>query len=64
VDLAAASPGAYDCIVIVTDHSAFNYDDVQRAASVVVDTRNAIRAPQPHVLRLGAPRRISDAALV
>ena len=51
-----APAGSFDCIVIVTDHSRFNYDDMQRAAKVVVDTRNAIKSPGPHVLRLGAPR--------
>jgi UDP-N-acetyl-D-glucosamine dehydrogenase len=56
VDLASVAPDAYDCIVVVTDHSAFNYDDVQRAAKVVVDTRNAIASPGPNVIRLGAPR--------
>jgi UDP-N-acetyl-D-glucosamine dehydrogenase len=56
VDLASVAPDAYDCIVVVTDHSAFNYDDVQRAAKVVVDTRNAIASPGPTVIRLGAPR--------
>jgi len=56
VDLASVGPDAYDCIVVVTDHSAFNYDDVQRAAKVVVDTRNAIASPGPNVIRLGAPR--------
>jgi len=43
-------------IVVVTDHSSFNYDHVQRAGKVVVDTRNAIKAPGPHVVRLGAAR--------
>jgi UDP-N-acetyl-D-glucosamine dehydrogenase len=56
VDLSSVDAGAYDCIVIVTDHSRFNYNDLQRAAKVVVDTRNAIANPGPHVLRLGAPR--------
>jgi UDP-N-acetyl-D-glucosamine dehydrogenase len=56
VDLASIAPGAYDCIVVVTDHSAFNYDDLQRGAKVVVDTRNAIASPGPNVIRLGAPR--------
>jgi UDP-N-acetyl-D-glucosamine dehydrogenase len=58
VDLSTVAPGSYDCIVIVTDHKRFNYDDLQAAAKVVVDTRNAIRSPQPHVVRLGAPRHI------
>lgn len=32
-----------DCIVIVTDHSGVNYEAVMRRASLVVDTRNALR---------------------
>jgi UDP-N-acetyl-D-glucosamine dehydrogenase len=57
VDLTAAADGEYDCIVIATDHSQFDYDRIQRAGKVIVDTRNAIRTPGPHVLRLGGPRR-------
>ena len=64
VDLSAALSNSYDCIVIVTDHSRFNYDDVQRAAEVVVDTRNAIKKPGPNVLRLGAPRPVAEGALL
>jgi UDP-N-acetyl-D-glucosamine dehydrogenase len=56
VDLATVPAGSYDCIVIVTDHTAFDYEQLQRAARVVVDTRNAIAAPGTHVTRLGAPR--------
>jgi UDP-N-acetyl-D-glucosamine dehydrogenase len=56
VDLATAKPEAYDCILIVTDHSRFDYGVMQRAAKVVVDTRNAIPTPGPNVIRLGAPR--------
>ena len=57
VDLDTAAAGEYDCIVIVTDHSQFDYDHLQLAGKVIVDTRNAIRTPGPHVLRLGGPRR-------
>jgi UDP-N-acetyl-D-glucosamine dehydrogenase len=64
VDLAGAAPGAYDCIVIVTDHSRFDYDLIQRAGKVVVDTRNAIKSPGENVLRLGAPRGIAQEAAV
>jgi UDP-N-acetyl-D-glucosamine dehydrogenase len=56
VDLSTVDPGSYDCIVIVTDHSRFDYGVLQRAAKVVVDTRNAIASPGDHVVRLGAPR--------
>ena len=62
VDLAAVAPGAYDCVVVVTDHSAFDYLQLQRVAKVVVDTRNAIASPGPHVTRLGAARQSVGAA--
>ena len=29
----------FDCIVIATDHDAFDYDNLQRHASCIVDTR-------------------------
>jgi UDP-N-acetyl-D-glucosamine dehydrogenase len=57
VDMAKVRPDAYDCAVVVTDHSAFDYEQLQRIARVVVDTRNAIASPGPHVIRLGAPRQ-------
>ena len=35
--------GQYDCIVIVTDHSNYDYRGIVREAQLVVDTRNATR---------------------
>jgi UDP-N-acetyl-D-glucosamine dehydrogenase len=57
LDLAAARPESFDCAVVVTDHSTFDYALLQRIATVVVDTRNAIKSPGPNVVRLGAPRQ-------
>jgi UDP-N-acetyl-D-glucosamine dehydrogenase len=37
-------PGAYDCVVIVTDHSAIDYDALVDDAKLVVDLRNATGA--------------------
>jgi UDP-N-acetyl-D-glucosamine dehydrogenase len=34
-------PGAYDCVVIVTHHSAVDYDRLVEEANLVVDFRNA-----------------------
>ena len=34
-------PAAYDCVVIVTDHSAIDYDELVEKAELVVDLRNA-----------------------
>jgi UDP-N-acetyl-D-glucosamine dehydrogenase len=55
VPLTAAAVAGFDCVVIVSDHKAFDYDLIVRGADVIVDTRNAIKEPHPHVFRLGAP---------
>ena len=34
---------ASDCVVIITDHTAVDYQAVLRDAKQVVDTRNALR---------------------
>ncbi len=33
----------FDCVVVVTDHSAYDFADIVRWAKLVVDTRNATR---------------------
>ncbi len=35
--------GQYDCVVIVTDHSTYDYPQIVREAKLVVDTRNATK---------------------
>jgi UDP-N-acetyl-D-glucosamine dehydrogenase len=55
VPLDAATLAAADCVVIITDHKAFDFDLVVNASPLVVDTRNATRIRAPHVFRLGAP---------
>jgi UDP-N-acetyl-D-glucosamine dehydrogenase len=40
----AYEPGAYDCVVIVTDHSALDYEQLVDSAKLVVDLRNATGA--------------------
>jgi UDP-N-acetyl-D-glucosamine dehydrogenase len=40
----AYKPGAYDCVVIVTDHSSIDYEQLVDEASLVVDLRNATGA--------------------
>ena len=56
VDVGRGSYGKYDCVVIVTDHKTVDYEAVAAEADLIVDTRNAIKKPYPHVFRLGAPR--------
>ncbi|HSE49626.1 MAG TPA: nucleotide sugar dehydrogenase [Terriglobales bacterium] len=38
-----ADLGQYDCVVIVTDHSDYDYARIVRESQLVVDTRNATR---------------------
>lgn len=43
---------AADCVVVVTDHSAVDYDMVAQHAPIVVDTRNAMRkSTGKHIVR-------------
>ncbi len=35
-----------DCVVIVTDHAAFDYKDLVKKARLIVDTRNALKGVQ------------------
>ncbi len=44
-----------DCVVVCTDHSAYNWETLAREARLVVDTRNALRhvaAPRAEVVKL------------
>jgi len=43
VDLAPQTVAAYDAMVIATDHSSYDYDQLVAAAQLVVDTRNATK---------------------
>jgi len=42
-----------DCVLIVTDHKAFDYKSLPQRAKLIVDTRNALKGVQaPHIVRL------------
>jgi UDP-N-acetyl-D-glucosamine dehydrogenase len=41
VPLTAETIASYDCLVVATDHSCYNYDFILEHALLVVDTRNA-----------------------
>ncbi|HUZ16272.1 MAG TPA: nucleotide sugar dehydrogenase [Gaiellaceae bacterium] len=56
-DLASVAyePGAYDCVVIVTDHSSVDYEALVDEAKLIVDLRNATGAKgtaAEHVFKL------------
>jgi UDP-N-acetyl-D-glucosamine dehydrogenase len=63
VDLTGETLASFDCVVIVTDHKAFDWTMIAESAALVVDTRNALGASAgAHVFRLGAPRAITAEA--
>jgi len=56
IDLASEpqeAAASADCVVIVTDHSAFDYPALVERAQLVLDTRNALKGfVSPKVVRL------------
>ena len=51
--LDVALTAGIDCAVIVTDHRAFDYEDLVQRAPLVVDTRNALKGVAgSHIFRL------------
>jgi UDP-N-acetyl-D-glucosamine dehydrogenase len=55
VSLTPETLAAVDCVAILTDHRAFDYDAIVTGAALIVDTRNAIKSVHRHVFKLGAP---------
>ena len=43
VELSPSCVADYDCVLIATDHSSYDYDCIVRNAQLVIDTRNATR---------------------
>lgn len=50
VEITARNLAEYDCIVIATNHDAFNYELIRRHASLIVDTRGVYRQPLENVV--------------
>ena len=57
VPLTDAALEAADCVVILTDHRVFDYPAIVRQAKLVVDSRNAVKTPAPHVFKLGSGKK-------
>ena len=48
VNLTPEQLATYDCVVIATDHSSYDYDALVRHSKLVIDTRNATRKVKQH----------------
>jgi UDP-N-acetyl-D-glucosamine dehydrogenase len=51
VALTAARLRASEAVIIATDHSVYDYDWIVRHASLVVDTRNAVKKKRKNVIK-------------
>jgi UDP-N-acetyl-D-glucosamine dehydrogenase len=56
-----AALAAADCVAILTEHRAVDYDMVLNSARLIVDTRNAIAGKHEHVFKIGAPAPVMAA---
>ena len=54
---------SFDCVAILTDHTAFDYDTIVEYSDLVVDSRNAVKQPAANVFKLGAPAFQGSAVL-
>lgn len=50
VELTPETIARYDCIVLATDHDAFDYALIQKHAQLIVDTRGRYRQSYPNVV--------------
>jgi len=48
VELTPKALGSYDCVLIATDHTAYDYNQIVESSKLVVDTRNATRNVKKH----------------
>jgi UDP-N-acetyl-D-glucosamine dehydrogenase len=51
IRISARALKTYDCVVIVTDHSAFDYGMIAKTARSIVDTRNALKGRKSSKIR-------------
>jgi len=49
VDISPEKLKSYDCVLIATDHTSYDYGAIVKASQLVVDTRNATRYVKEHV---------------
>lgn len=51
VEITPEALASYDCVVLLTDHSEFDYDAILEHSELVVDTRGKYRQPHPKVIK-------------
>lgn len=51
VSLTAECLAEYDCVILATDHDAFDYDLIKRHAQIIVDTRGVFAEPAENIVK-------------
>jgi UDP-N-acetyl-D-glucosamine dehydrogenase len=65
VELSAMEIGKHDCVIILTDHSAYDMRQIVAAAKLVVDTRNStkdLHEYKDRIIKLGAGNSVPPSA--
>lgn len=49
---------SYDCIILATEHTSFDYNMIANKSKLIVDTRNGFKEYRENIVKLGAPLEI------
>jgi len=64
-ELSSANLETQDCLIILTDHSTYDFREIVASAKLVIDTRNATKDLHDYkdrIIKLGAGNNISSTA--
>ena len=50
-DLTAENISQYDCVIIATNHDAFDYELIRQNAKLIIDTRGVYRKPDEKIIK-------------
>jgi UDP-N-acetyl-D-glucosamine dehydrogenase len=50
VSISEAALKEFDCVIVATDHDAFDYDMIRRSARLIVDSRGRYRDREEHIV--------------
>ena len=62
IELSSEAIGKQDCVIILTDHSEYDFKQITATARLLIDTRNAtkdLHAFTRHIIKLGAGNKSS-----
>ncbi|HWP22740.1 MAG TPA: nucleotide sugar dehydrogenase [Candidatus Binatia bacterium] len=61
IDASPAQLARHDCVVLLTDHSAYDIEKIVEASKLLIDTRNAtkhVRGDKDRIIKLGAGNHV------